>query len=262
MKRLVVVVLVILLVGSLMFGAWQYAQNQSLTRDEDLLKRKLDQQAQQLQTLEDEKQSLQVKNAQFEERIQNQTKEIEKLREELKVENYITIGLTFLWNPVLTINRTSIETAIDDLNDEWDPVRVYYFLDHANAESFVPASADLCNLEQWIDRARALYPEPDIPVAIIANTTSNWGGCALVGESGIALRYSVESSAFGPVYGVTEVWYDPAVLTHELLHNFSFDENLLQHKPVTSIPPTWYERIQAAARAFEMPIPLGYFDSS
>jgi hypothetical protein len=246
---------VILLVGSSALAAWQHSENQRLVKENESLKTQLDTQAAQLQTLEQEKQQqqtqldqtqkqlkeLETKNAKLEAEIQNQTKEIEKLREQLNLKNYITIGLTFLWSPSVEVDQNMIAYGIRVLNSEWNQARVYYFLYHANAASFIPEYADLCSLDQWINRAKALYPGPDIPITIIANTNSHWAGCASKGQSGVALIHGAE--------------YDTTLLTHELLHNFGFGEEVLQHQAVTPIPSTYYARIQNAARQYQMPIP-------
>ena len=256
MKHLVAVVLVVLLVGSLVFGVWQFTQNQRFAAENMQLKHQLDTQATELRQTEGEKQALQtqlnetqqkvtelqVRTSQLEQEVKNQTAEIERLREQLKIKNYITIGLTFLWNPSVVVDQRALSYEMRELNSEWDGVHVYYFLYHASAQSFIPAIAHLCDLDQWMDRAKALYSGPDIPITIISNTYSDdWAGCAFVKDSGVAVKWLYIS--------------DVSVLTHELLHNFGFDDELLQHLPVDYIPTTYYARIQSAARQYRMPVP-------
>jgi hypothetical protein len=256
MKHPIAVVFVVLLVGSLVFGVWQYTQNQHLADENVQLRQQLDAEASELRQAEDEKRQLQnalnetdskvaelqTQVSELEQRIENQTREIEKLREQLKIKNYITIGLTFLWNPSIVVDPNGLAHEIRELNSGWDGAHVYYFLYHASAQSFIPSIAHLCDLDQWMARAKALYPGPDIPITIIGNTYSDkWAGCAFLKQSGVALKWLDMS--------------DVSVLTHELLHNFGFDDELLQHEPVYYIPSTFYTRIQSAARQYRMPLP-------
>jgi len=120
--------------------------------EDSFLKRQLDDTSAKLVSLESQLNEtnaklaeLQAKNAQLEQQIQNQTAQIEKLRQELKIKNCD-------WA------RLAMEL-------EWDPVHVYFFLYQVSAQSFIPSHADICDLDQWNGRAKALYPGPYIPIA-------------------------------------------------------------------------------------------------
>lgn len=263
MNRLIPPLLLLLLIcsGSAVFAAYEWNQNEQLTKDKADLKQQLDATTAKLQQAADEKQQLQAelnqtqnetnelqdKVSTLEQQVQNQTREIEKLREQLKIQGYTTIGLTFLWNPTTEgITDELLAGQVHYLNIIWDPVGVYFFLYHAAPQPFVPVSGDICQLDKWVSRAKALYSGSDIPIAIqIASKPGDPAiGCGYLGAIGV---------------GILRDYLNANTLTHELLHNFGAVESVIPHedRPWSPfvIPSALYPQLITVARQFQMPIP-------
>jgi hypothetical protein len=190
---------------------------------------------------------LQNQVTQLQEQGQNMSSQIEKLREQLKLRDYITIGLTFLWSTEMDWAEPYFHNVLlsymNPLNHEWDPLHIFFFIRAAQPESFVPSSGDICAL-RWVDQATRLYPGPDIPIAIYeTGSSSEWAGCEK--DGGIAIVFTSNPLEY-------------TVLAHELLHVFGFTDVVLQHEPIYSIPSLWYAQILSAAQQYEMPLPADY----
>lgn len=278
--RIVSIVLILLLVGSFGFNAWQYMGSQRFTEENASLKQQLASQAEELQTVETEKQQLgqqlnqtqsQVKELQgkiadlenktaaLQQQVQNMTSQVEKLREQLKLRDYTTIGLTFLWTADVSsrfANITDLSNVVQFMNHEWDPLHIYFFIYHAAEADWLPLQQGCGGTASWATRAKSMYSGNDIPIAIFPGPTLSGGsagglmppagGCAWVDAHVIA---------------VAEYYADIATLTHELCHIFGFsDEDMgpLGYHPIYLIPSSWYGPLEAGAKWFQMPLPNNY----
>lgn len=267
MKPIVTAALVILLICLPIFTVYEHVINQQLAAENTQLKEQLSSQASQLQTLEAEKQQLQgklnetdVRVAELENRTVALEQEIQKLREQLRRESYITIGLTFLWRPDVSVQRDAISEVVKRMNDDiWDMFRVYFFVYHAEPASFIPQTYSCSNYYvtgselgiTWADTAWNTYPGRDIIVGIFADVDhSAFWGCEMSSTSEYAV--SIYSGAFADTRDASQL------LSHELLHVFGFAEDEIDRQMgsyVDAIPSAWLPRIQAHAKWFQMTPP-------
>jgi hypothetical protein len=191
--------------------------------------------------------------------------QVTQLREKLRISNYATIGLTFLWSSNLTIDRTAISEVVKSMNEEiWDQFHIYFFIYHASSESFVPETVPwdqeywvACFSSGWCGKAWNLYPERDIPIGIFSS----------VGPYNVA-GWEVDTNQEHFIVTRMEYLHDSSfegrIISHELLHVFGFSDQDLAggtHFLYDSadIPPDWSqrwsERIQSSAKWFQMPMP-------
>lgn len=288
MNRLISVVLLVLLVASSGFAAWQYSENQRLASENTQLKTELDtaaskiadadaermnlehelnQTRQQLNATEIQVAQLQGKIAQLEENI---TAIRQQLQDKAMRKGAITIGLTFVWNERLTeiYPPLQILPAVNYMNEKiWAQFRVYFFVYHANAEKYMPTMTD-CNtafgvgvFDVWVNTASAEYPGRDIPVGLFVDLGGprTGSGVYMGCEVGHAIAmYGAEFTVFGRTGDAGRM------LAHEILHVFQFTDSQLSEEtglgndsPVKSdmVPLAWSQQIQSNAQLFQMPLP-------
>lgn len=275
MNRRISVVLLVLLVTSSGLAAWQYSENQRLATENTQLKNELDkvsskladadaermnlehelnQTGQQLNAMETQVTELQVKIQQLEENV---TALRQQLQDKAMQKGSITVGLTFLWNPTLAdVSATRLSQIVQYMNrHEWAPFRIYFLLAHAQPESFIPTT-ETCLPgfgHTWGSRALSLYPQKDIPIAIVA-TFPSASGCA---DPSVGIIAVTQSIGIIPVIRYQDDELQPAILlTHELLHlehlgGISDDELYLAGiNSGYRIPIEWFERIRSHAQWF------------
>jgi cell division protein FtsB len=267
MKLIIPSVLVILLVGLSVFTVYEYVLNQQLAAENTRLKDQLTSQAAQLQTLDAEKLQLQrqlnetdVRVAELENKTATLEQEIQKLRDQLRRESYITIGLTFLWNGNVSVQRDTISSIVERMNDViWDKFQVYFFVYHAEPMSYIPQNYSCSNYYitgsrlgiAWGDAAWKAYPGPAIPIGIFADVDHNaFWGC----EMNSTEEYAVAIYA-GALADTREA---SQLLSHELLHVFGFSDDEIDKQMgnyVDVIPSAWLPQIQAQAKRFQMKPP-------
>jgi len=263
-QPIVSVLLLVLLVGSVAFGVWQYSENTRLKNENERLRSELDSTSEQLRNLEQtlqekEKQMLQEKQTlqnqltqqetrirQLEQQVQNLTSQIQKLREQLRLRDYTTIGLTFLWPKVIQVKTDDLSQAVQDMNRIWDPLHIYFFIYHAG-EADLPKNQACSGVPSWATQAWTMYPGNDIPIAIFS-------GFTLLGTKGIGCAWPDAH-----VIAVVESYvYAETVLTHEVAHIFGVSDEAmgpLAHQPIDVIPSSWYGRLETAAEWFQMSLP-------
>jgi len=270
--RILSVALIVLLVGAIGFGIWQYDEKQRLQTEHDELRSQLDETAAKLREAEDEKRQLEARLNETEtklatlqtqvQQLENKTatleQEIQKLREQLRRRDYITIGLTFLWNARYNINLTRITETVEYMNRAWDPIHLYYFVYHAQPESFIPL-AEECKTGYgiWIDRARGLYDARDVPVALVGFLDDS-AGCFFrngIGVNGIGVN--VHSYIVGRPRLFMSVPNDARILLHECLHLLGILDKEIKARLGSDviIPLEWMSRLEAAAKRFQMTPP-------
>lgn len=285
--RLVSVPLIVLLLGSLGFGVYEWNQNQRLTQENQQLKQQLDTTAEQLQAAQNEQTrlnnelsqsntkitELDAKITTLEQNITALEANITQLRKELKLRDYTTIALTFLWSPRIKeppqwTNRTSlpalVEDAVQSMNnnrDTWDAAHIYFWIRYAGPEKFIPDTGDcgftVDTFKQWGHHAWILYTGSDIPIGIFSGLKK-----AIRPPAGCAAAYNGE-------YAISVKWdsfekMHSLLLTHEICHVLGFSEaeiNIVDptgYGDILQFPSEWIDRIKAAARQFQMPLPDDY----
>lgn len=271
MKRLVAVVLVVLLVGSFVFGVWQYTQNQRLAAENVQLKHQLDAQAAQLREAEDQKHQLEAQLNQTQSQVAELQVTINQLEQNitdlqrqledkaLRQNAVVTVGLNFVWAPSLssiTYDAKQLSAIVHWMNDvEWKGVRIYFFIDHAGPASFMPTT-DTCSSgfgRSWGPHASVMYPQNDIVVGILRGFSDGYDGCAVLNGRYLAITLSNSAAEAA------------GTLTHEILHLFGYtDEQLGPYSSEWSgiplawtrgVPVAWALQVQAHARAFAVSIP-------
>lgn len=268
-NRAIPLLLILLLVVSIGFGVYQYSETQRLKQENANLKQQLDTAATQLQVARTEETRLgtklnqtQAQVTELQMKISTLEQNITQLRNELKLRDYTTIGLTFLWNPTLNVNVTHIYTLIKYIDEEqWDPVHIYFFVYHAEPKEWMPTSYTCLGSgpSPWTQTAADSFRGTDIPVGLFQRNTGASAGCAYWEENVIALDTSSLASFLVSSRDVAWASLDaPAiVLTHELLHVIGrlTDQQIEQNYYPAAIAPEWYSRLQTNARKFQMPIP-------
>jgi hypothetical protein len=251
------------------------------------LKQQLSSTSQRLQASESEVHSLQqqlnetnVKVAQLQanvtrlqQQITNETAQIEKLQQELKLKNYTTVGLSFLWNPALTadINVTYLRQVVDLMDQKiWDPLHIYFFIYAAQPKQFVPRTENCAHFESdWRNDALSLYPS-EVPVGVFEDlgvipSGYEAGGVALGGQPYAACSCVTGTNcADSGVISLILYEYvggDAVNLSHELLHVIGrITDDQIYSIPISDevIPRIWYAQLQAGAKQYETPIPADY----
>jgi len=210
---------------------------------------------------------LQAQVGNLTQQVANETAQVQKLEQQMKLKNYITIGLSFMWNPSLNIHVVYLHQVVDSLNQIWDPLHIYFFVYHAEAESFIPTATYCLSSQswQWGNAALERYPGEDIPVAIFADITSTvpslWGTTAFQGCSCVA---GTDCPNLGVIAYVILNYPtdDAATLTEELFHVLGgITDQDFYNNSITGqfVPAMWYTRLQLGAKWFETPIPPDYF---
>lgn len=259
---LVDLILVVLLVCASSLAAVEYVQNNRLLSHTQQLEEELASQSERLQAAENQKRDLQDQANQsraeldaLQTKIADLEGQIQKLQDQLKLQNYITIGLTFLWSPQANVGTTDLPTVVQQMNEgTWEKMSIYFFIYHAEPRDFMPAIFDCAAADiAWVDQAMAAYPERDIPIGIFVSVGSEAAACAV----NISPRYAIAIPVQELRGALTEML--PLLLSHELLHVFGFtDKELIVTVMLPSglvIPPEWASRIQTKAKWFQMPPP-------
>jgi hypothetical protein len=282
--KTVSLVLLVLLVVSSFAAIYEYSENLPSQAQNADLKQQLNDTSQKLIESESEVQSLQqqlsetnIQVAQLEtnvtrlqQQVANQTAQIEKFEEELKLKNYTVIGLSFMWNPVLSgeTDPAYLRSVVKWMNDNtWDPLHIYFFVAHAGPESFIPITTFCLSSTPWDWRNAAidLHPGNDIPIAVVRAIAPYSlpiviGGCACTAGTNCP---SPGVIAFVSDHDAPQYLSDDAsTLTGELLHVVGGipDSELLPDFPHSAIviPLVWYPRIQVIAKQYETSIPADY----
>jgi hypothetical protein len=263
MNRTIPILLLLLLVSSVGFAVYQYSENQRLAVENATLKQQLDSTAERLRQAEDENKRVsdelnqtQTQVAELNAKIDKLEQNITQLRKELKLRDYTTLGLTFLWTPKLGVDAHYLRTVVDIMNKIplWEEVGIYFFLYHAEPADFVPYT-DFClqgALPTWGKTAWNLYPERDIPVGIVWSVGTKYAGCANIPDShNNALRFIVlgYQAMFWQRGGASDL------LAHEILHIFGLSE---EQDHVYLIDTKLYPKICSSAEWFQMPLPVDY----
>ena len=264
MKPALTITLVVLLICLSIFTSYEHVVNQKLAAENTRLRDELTSQASQLQILQSERQQLgrrlnetEIRIAELEKRIAFLEQETQELRERLRRESYITIGLTFVWNPDVKIQREDIAAVVERMNEViWDEFQVYFFVYHAEPAPFLPR-ADSCSNYYvtgqelgigWAHAAWNTYPERDIPIGVFSNLDHNeFWGCQMSSTNEYAV--ALYSDALADTRDASQL------LSHELLHVFGFTEYEIEEQMgyyVDTIPSAWLPRIQAQAEWFQM----------
>jgi hypothetical protein len=213
-----------------------------------------------------------VQVANLTQQVANETAQIQKLQQHMKLKNYITIGLSFMWNPSLTpeyvghpsfLDVRYLHGVIDSLNVIWAPLHIYFFVNAGEPVPFIPETTYCYSSVpwSWAGPAQGHYLGNDIPVAIVTELGTapsgsaighvRIGGCSCVAGTGCS-----SPGAIG-LY----VYSDASVLSWELLHvvgGITDEEIVANPNSNLVIPTAWYARIQNIARQFEMPLPPDY----
>lgn len=278
MKRLIAVVLVVLLVGSLVFGVWQYAQNQHLAAENAQLRHQLDAQATELRQAEDalnetrnQLAEQQARVTQLEQQVSNYTTQIRQLQLQLARRGYTPIALTFVWNPDLVeppFNTTELPSLINQVvqemnndSDTWQPAKIYFWIRYEGPEQFMPTTGD-CDITNpsfphWGDQAWNLYSGSDIPVGVFSD---------LKVAAGTTEAVEACEGTHGGQYVISLRWLwlqvdRSLLLTHEMMHVLGFsDEEIDALNPswngfILKFPVAWIGRIKDAAQQIQMAPP-------
>lgn len=234
-----------------------YSRTAYLAPESERVKNELSMKTQDLQTLEEEKRTLQVQldlkgtgyNSEIVKldlRIVGLQSEIEKLQYQLKCQESTTVGLTFFWKKELNVDPSTLTRVVERMDEViWGAFCIRFFVYHAEARDFMPSTVDCSGGHSapdvaWTSEAWAAYPERDIPVGIFHDVGQGIAGCAIVTGTGHAISIASES-------------YTAAVLSHELLHVFGFSENeLTMVRYGMVIPAGWSAHIQGRAKWFQM----------
>jgi uncharacterized small protein (DUF1192 family) len=274
-RPIVPLVLVILLIGSVVFGVYEWNQTQQLAKDKADLKQQLDVTAERLRQTEDETRRLRDEVSQTQNKItelnariaaleQNITQLRRQLEEKALRQGAITVPLTVLWNPSIDdrVNVTQLHQIVDYMNTvQWAKFKVYFFIYHAEPQAFIPTKEQcLTDGFGWGRRALNLYLGRDIIIAITPVITGSPNevilGCAIhnAGILAVAQYDFVVQRDRGAVYSAPHTW------THEIEHAMVgiTDDEIEANGADLIIPLNWMTRIQAAAKQFQMPLPEGY----
>jgi hypothetical protein len=245
-----------------LLSVFQYTENQRLTSDDKRL-------ATELNSLEEQRHYL-VSNFTYanaeikvlKEQVVDLEKEIKNLQR--KIGNYTPVGLTFLWNPSVSVDTDLLSQAVDRMNERsWNDFKIYFFIYHAGPQKFMPenencsggslSKTQYTSAMFWVNQSSQLYPGPDIPVGIFGAVGNN-AGCVIkfarfVQPILIDLRF-IQPNV---------IVYLSQVLTHELLHGVVdiTDQEILDEMGLYTdlIPMKWLPRIQESAKLFAMQPP-------
>jgi hypothetical protein len=282
MNRLVPVVLVLLILsGAFGFSTlYEYTLNQQKDAEILRLKTQLDDSSRKLAETQDNvtllsnelnqtrSQVTQLRGqiADLQKQVAGLEGNVSKLQQQLKLKNYITIGLSFMWNPRLEagIGLTYLEGYIDTIVNRmnlkiWDPLHIYFFVFHAESHDFVPPSVSCgygYGYETWMNEPWDLYSGPNIPIGVvesIAYESSGAWGCTY------AAKYP--NRYFIAIYWGMGYASGSEALSNELLHVFGFSDAQIEQEKgfyTDTIPISWFPQIERAAKQFEMPLPPDY----
>ncbi len=274
MNRPASILLIVLLLGSVAFGVYQYTENMRLTHENMQTKSALDKISSQLRITQQELNETQHERIQLQielnqtrqenAELQKKTRELEanitaleqSLQDKALRDGAITVPLSFFWNRdlALAISVTWISAVINRMNEViWADFKVYFFIYHAEPQTFMPKTSDCHQQASWALRASEVYQARDIPIGVFMDVGSGYAGCAMWGQ----LSYiSISVEYFNPI----EVIYGSQLLSHELLHAMCqvSDSRINSEMGLGAkdyIPWSWREMIQTHATWFSLPIP-------
>jgi ElaB/YqjD/DUF883 family membrane-anchored ribosome-binding protein len=258
----VTVIIFILCASSLGFAVYEYTFNEQIVKENSSLKQQLNDTALERARLEGELNETrarlnetQTQIQQLQQQVANQTAQIEKLRNQLKMKTYTTIGLSFMWNPSVAVDVPSLYAIVQRMDDViWDPLRIYFFVYAAQKEDFMPRVVPCGYGGGVVDFDQSLlYPPPHIAVDVVESITEGNAGAASGCTFASSNRYLV---AITVGHGVV---YESQVLTAEMLHVFGFSDQQEQQANEwysDIIPISWIPQIQEHAKWFQIPVPL------